>query len=115
MTTNNDSVKTAASEANQEVITEKILLPVRKDVSEHIDTLEAQKETILKYFTGIGCGSHGAGTSLNFKAFLPLYIKYMMNPEYPSYYSYRYLQEKKTLGGLRWKSRKVVTESFFWL
>ena len=90
---NNISVK---KNGDLKVITEKISLPVRRDVSDHIDTLEAQKETILKYFTGIGCGSHGAGTSLNFRAFLPLYIKYMMNPEYPSYYSYRYLQEKKT-------------------
>ncbi|MCK4966325.1 hypothetical protein KAS50_04800 [bacterium] len=77
------------------VITEKILLPVRTDVSERIDSLSAQKEVIIKYFIGIGCGSHGAGTSLNFKTFLPLYIKYALDPKFPSYYSYRYLQEKK--------------------
>ena len=77
------------------VIREDITFPVRTDSQERINSLEAQKKTILEYFKGIGCGSHGAGTSLNFKSFLPLYIKYMMSPEFPSYYSYRYLQEEK--------------------
>ncbi len=77
------------------VIREDITFPVRTDIPERIDSLEAQKKTILDYFKGIGCGAHGAGTSLNFKSFLPLYIKYIMSPEFPSYYSYRYLQEEK--------------------
>ncbi len=77
------------------VIREDITFPVRTDIPERIDSLEAQKKRVLDYFKGVGCGAHGAGTSLNFKTFLPLYIKYMMSPEFPSYYSYRYLQEKK--------------------
>jgi len=86
---------TMNKDASIKVVAENILLPVRTDVQEHIDSLEAQKEKILDFFTGIGCGSHGAGTSLNFKTFLPLYVKYALNPEFPSYYSYRYMQEKK--------------------
>ncbi len=78
------------------VIREELLLPARTDIQKHIEDLEAQKKVILDYFKGEGCGAHGAGTKLNFKIFLPLYIKYMMSPQYPSDYSYRYMQEEKT-------------------
>jgi hypothetical protein len=82
-------------DAGLSIMREELLLPARKDIQKHIEDLEAQKTVILDYFKGEGCGAHGAGTKLNFKAFLPLYIKYMMSPEYPSDYSYRYMQEDK--------------------
>ena len=81
--------------AGVSVIREELLLPARTDIKKHIEGLEAQRTVILEYFKGEGCGAHGAGTKLNFKAFLPLYIKYMMSPQYPSDYSYRYMQEEK--------------------
>jgi hypothetical protein len=77
------------------IIREELSLPGRNDIQSHIDSLEAKKTIILDYFKGEGCGAHGAGTKLNFKTFIPLYIKYMMSPQYPSDYSYRYLEEKK--------------------
>lgn len=77
------------------IMREELQLPARTDIQKHIEDLEAEKTVILDYFKGEGCGAHGAGTKLNFKAFLPLYIKYMMSPEYPSDYSYRYMQEEK--------------------
>jgi len=77
------------------ILREELSLPARTDIQRHIDTLEARKAVILDYFKGEGCGAHGAGTKLNFKAFLPLYIKYLISPDYPSDYSYRYMQEKK--------------------
>lgn len=83
------------SDAGIRVISEGLTLPARTDVKIHIDSLEATKARILDYFKGQGCGAHGAGTKLNFKSFLPLYMKYLMAPGYPSDYSYRYLQEKK--------------------
>lgn len=89
----NISVKKGASVS---VIREELMLPARTDVQRHIDTLEARKAMILEYFKGQGCGAHGAGTKLNFKSFLPLYIRYMMSPDYPSDYLYRYMQEDKT-------------------
>jgi len=82
-------------EGSIKVIREDITFPVRTDIAERLDSLEAQKRVILDYFKGIGCGAHGAGTSLNFKSFLILYLKYALSPEYPSYYSYRYLQDEK--------------------
>ena len=77
------------------IIHEVIEQPVRTDFVERINSLETQKKLCLDYFKGEGCGAHGAGTKLNFEAFLPLYIKYIMSPKYPSSYSYRYLQEAK--------------------
>ncbi len=82
-------------DAGLSVIREELLLPPRTDIQKHIADLEAQKTVILDYFKGEGCGAHGAGTKLNFKAFLPLYVKYMMSPDFPSDYSYRYMQEEK--------------------
>ncbi|PIW12964.1 MAG: hypothetical protein COW34_12205, partial [Armatimonadetes bacterium CG17_big_fil_post_rev_8_21_14_2_50_66_6] len=32
------------------------------------------------------------GTSLNFRTFLPLYLKYQLDPDYPADYAYRYMQ-----------------------
>lgn len=82
-------------DAGISVIREELSLPGRTDIQVHIDSLEAKKAKILDYFKGEGCGAHGAGTKLNFKAFMPLYVKYMMSPQFPSDYSYRYMQEKK--------------------
>lgn len=76
-------------------IREEFILPTRTDIQKRIDSLEARKGVILDYFKGQGCGAHGAGTKLNFKSFLPIYIKYTMSPKYPSDYSYRYMQEEK--------------------
>jgi hypothetical protein len=84
------------NEDTLKVVTENIKLPRRTDIPERIKSLRAQQEKILLFFTQIGCGTHGAGSSLNFETFLPLYLKQMMNPESPSYYSYRYKQEELT-------------------
>jgi len=82
-------------DAGISIIREEFILPARTDIPRRIDSLEAKKALILDYFKGQGCGAHGAGTKLNFKAFLPLYLKYAMFPKYPSDYSYRYMQEEK--------------------
>ena len=34
------------------------------------------------------------GTSLNLKTFIPLYVKYGVSGEFPSYYSHGYLHDK---------------------
>lgn len=68
------------------VITKTIELPLRQDISTHITTLEQQEKQLLESLRS---------TSLNMKSFIPLYIKYALSPEYPSYYSYRYIHENK--------------------
>ena len=59
---------------------------MRQDISHHIAELENQEQELLASLRS---------TSLNMKTFIPLYIKYTLSPDYPSYYSYRYLQEEK--------------------
>ena len=66
------------------VITETIELPRRTDIPERIALLQREQAELLESL---------AGTSLNFKSFLPLYIKYAVSPAHPLDYSYRYLQD----------------------
>jgi hypothetical protein len=68
------------------VVSEKIRLPRRTDIPDRIQSLQREQDKLLESLRS---------TSLNFKAFLPLYIKYALNPDYPLNYSYRYLQSKK--------------------
>ncbi|MDD4872209.1 MAG: hypothetical protein PHR77_16765 [Kiritimatiellae bacterium] len=75
-----------ASDTTIKVLTETIQVPRRTDIPLRIKEMEAEQEQLLKSL---------AGTSLNFKTFLPLLIKYKFSPEYPSYYSYWYLHQKK--------------------
>lgn len=101
-------------EATLKVISETIELPRRQDVEAHIKSLEAEQEAILQFFTGVGCGTHGAGTFLNFKTFLPLYMKHAVDPEWPSYSSYLYKHEEATgrndLGQLDEENRKRMAK-----
>ncbi|MCA9438743.1 MAG: hypothetical protein KC978_23355, partial [Candidatus Omnitrophica bacterium] len=73
-------------EGDLRVINETIELPRKTDFDEKVAELEAEEEGLLKSLRG---------TSLNFKTFLPLYLKYSLDPEHPFYYSYRYLQDEK--------------------
>jgi len=67
------------------VITEIIKLPRRTDLPERIESLKAEEATLLQSLRS---------TSLNLKTFIPLYIKYNLNDEFPSYYSHRYLHDE---------------------
>ncbi len=78
------------------VVSETIELPRRQDLEAWIASLEDQQERILQFFTGIGCGAHGAGTFLNFKTFLPLYMQQAVDSDHPSYSSYLYMHEEAT-------------------
>ncbi|MEK6258207.1 MAG: hypothetical protein AABP62_06260, partial [Planctomycetota bacterium] len=67
------------------VINEIVSLP-RADVAERITAMEAEQTRLLQSLKG---------TSLNLKTFLPLVVKYNLSDEFPSYYSHRYLHDKK--------------------
>src|SRR5262249_40449821 len=56
------------------------------DLAGRIDALQAEQARLLASLKG---------TSLNLKTFIPLAVKYELSPEFPSYYSHRYLHEKK--------------------
>jgi hypothetical protein len=66
------------------IVRETLDLP-RADLSSKIDALLMEQGRLVKSLRG---------TSLNFKTFLPLMVKYNLSPDFPSYYSHRYLQEK---------------------
>jgi hypothetical protein len=74
-----------------QVVTETIELPRRTDLEQCLAAIEAEQEEILEFFTG----TYGTETSLNFKTFLPLYLKHLVDPTFPSYASHLYTQEKK--------------------
>ncbi len=74
-------------EATLSVINEPLALPRRTDIPHRIEALLEEQAQLLHSLRGM---------SLNIKTFIPLYIKYALNPDYPSYYSYRYLQAEQT-------------------
>jgi hypothetical protein len=80
------NIKTKST-AELKIINETIELPLRKDVPQRIDSLEAEQAILLRSLRGM---------SLNMKSFIPLYIKYNLYPDYPSYYSHRYMVGKIT-------------------
>ena len=73
------------SDERLRVINETVSLP-RADVAERIAAMEAEQTRLLQSLKG---------TSLNLKTFLPLVVKYNLSDEFPSYYSHRYLHDKK--------------------
>lgn len=68
------------------VITETVDFPRRTDSPERIASLQHEQTELLESLRF---------TSLNLKTFLPLYIKYALDPDHPSDYSYRYLQAQQ--------------------
>lgn len=68
-----------------QVITETVELPRRTDIPTRIASLEQEQAELLASLRG---------TSLSFRAFLPLYLKYALNPDFPADYSYRYLHNE---------------------
>jgi hypothetical protein len=69
-----------------EVISEKVFFPRRNDISERIKELIQEQAELLESLRF---------TSLNFKSFLPLYLKQSLSPDFPCDYSYRYLHAKQ--------------------
>ncbi len=77
--------KVRSSEGGElKVIRETIELP-RADLAGRIESLQAEQVQLLGALKG---------TSLNLKTFIPLYVKYNLSRDFPSYYSHRYLHEK---------------------
>lgn len=72
-------------EAALTILHEKIGLP-RADNAKRIEAMLLEQAKLLKSLRG---------TSLNLKTFIPLAVKYNTSPDFPSYYSHRYLHEKK--------------------
>lgn len=67
------------------VVNEALRLPRKADFDERVAELEAEQASLLHSLRGM---------SLNLRSFVPLYVKHLMNPEYPLDYKYRYLQSE---------------------
>lgn len=68
-----------------QLIHEKLKLPRAADYEARMAAMKARQMQLLE---GLG------GTSLNFRNFMPLYLKYRLNPDFPSYDSHLYMREK---------------------
>lgn len=60
-------------------------LPRSADLEHRIAAAEAERVRLMESL---------AGTSLNFKTFLPLYVQYKVAGDFPAYSSHRYLRDK---------------------
>lgn len=79
------------------VVRKQAALPLRKDIPEVVARLRQEQMRLVESLQY---------TSLNFKTFLPLYLKYSLNPEYPSHSAFRYLHDEAT-GDM---ARKILDE-----
>ncbi len=74
------------NQAALKVVSESVSFPRRNDIPVLLGDLKLQQEELLNSLRFI---------SLNFKTFLPLYLKHKLSPDYPSDYSYRYLKDER--------------------
>jgi hypothetical protein len=97
------TLRTIRCKADNElkIVSETIELPRRSDIPVRLESLRTEQQELLRSLRG---------TSLNIKTFIPLYIKYKLSPDYPSYYSHRYMREnaigKHDLEGLDSENRR---------
>lgn len=78
--------KIQTNKVNLKIISENIELPLRTDFEETIKVLQMEQEKLIASLPYC---------SLNFKSFLPLYLKHVISPDFPSDYSYKYLQAEQ--------------------
>jgi len=79
-----DQIQTR-SEAPLRLSGETLDLP-RADHAPRIAALRAEQQRLLQSLKG---------TSLNLKTFVPLLLRHQLSPEFPSYYSHRYLHDRR--------------------
>jgi len=75
-------------DAELKLVNEVLTLPRGADLEQRIAALQAEQTKLLQSLRG---------TSLNLKTFLPLYVQYKLDADFPSYYSHRYLHDQ-TIG-----------------
>lgn len=82
------ALKKIKSGGNQQlkIVSETLELPRRFDAAQRLEAMQAEQTRLVQSLSG---------TSLNLKTFLPMVVKYNLSSEFPSYYSHRYLHDKK--------------------
>ncbi len=66
-------------------VNEVLTLPRGADLEQRMAALQAEQTKLMQSLRG---------TSLNLKTFLPLYVQYKLDADFPSYYSHRYLHDQ---------------------
>jgi hypothetical protein len=89
------------TDAALSVVSESVDLPRRTDIPMRIARLRQEQEKLLKSLRF---------TSLNFRTFLPLYLKHLMNPEYPLDDAYRYLHGREELTEIDEQNRRNLAK-----
>lgn len=74
---------TRTAEGSLDVVSEWTTFPLRKDIPQVVEALRQEQAQLAASFRY---------TSLNFKTFLPLYLRYSLGGDYPLHSAYRYLQ-----------------------
>lgn len=83
------------AEAEMAIVSETVSFPFRSDIPDQVASLRQEQAELmasLRY------------TSLNFKTFLPLYLKHTLHPDFPLHSAYRYLQAQDC-GNLGFEAR----------
>ncbi|TWT31455.1 hypothetical protein [Blastopirellula retiformator] len=93
-----------------EIMNESLTLP-RSDLADRIAELDAEEKLLL---------SKLRGTTLNFKTFMALTVKYKLSPEFPSHYSHRYFYDEaqdradlKTLDAQNKRAMQAYLQNIF--
>jgi len=76
----------ATADASLKTVRTPVVFPRRTDISARVAALQAERDRLVMEMDGC---------PLNFKAFLPLYMKYQVGGEYPLGYKYEYEHERK--------------------
>ena len=84
------TIAETSESAELQVRNTSLSLPRATDFEKRIRAIEAEQARLLGSFRG---------SSLNFKTFLPLYIQQRLHPDFPGFYSHRYMLEEA--GGRR--------------
>ncbi len=97
--------KIRTNESGLNIASRLLKLPRRADIPERVRELEDERGDLLAVLRG---------TSLNFKTFVPLYLRYLLDTEHPMDYAWRYQRHKHTgsdaLAGIDARNRKDVAK-----
>jgi hypothetical protein len=77
-------IKTA--DAKLSTTSQILKLPRRDDVPQRVEVLEREQAELIKAMRF---------TTLDFKLFLPMYLRYQLDPDYPGDFKFRYMQSEK--------------------
>jgi len=79
------TIEKTAADAALRVVNSPLSLPRATDFEKRIRAIETEQQRLLSSFRG---------SSLNFKTFVPLYIQQKLHPDFPGFYSHRYMLDE---------------------